>query len=133
MCYRVQNDNYYSSYALILDLKQKGFEDCGTVGKDRKGLSETFKSTDLAKYKKNNQFPKHCICEVYSDFTDDDKISLKWNDKRMVHMISTFHTNDMMKKQRRTKAVTEGVETVQKPVMIDDYNLHMGGINKSWK
>ena len=35
----------------------------------------------------------------------------------------------MMKKQRRTKAVTEGVETVQKPVMIDDHNLYMGGIN----
>ena len=49
----------------------------------------------------------------------------------MVHMISTFHTDDMMEKGRRTKAVTEGVETVQKPVMIDDYNLHMGGVDKS--
>ena len=46
-------------------------------------------------------------------------------------MISTFHTDDMMEKRRRTKAVTDGVETVQKPVMIDDYNLHMGGVDKS--
>ena len=29
-------------------------------------------------------------------------------------MISTFHTDDMMEKRRRTKAVTEGVETVEK-------------------
>ena len=46
-------------------------------------------------------------------------------------MISTFHTDYMMVKRRRTKAVTEGVETVQKPVAIDDYNLHMGGVDKS--
>ena len=55
---------------------------------------------------------------------------LKWKDKRTVHMISTFYTYDMMEKQRRAKAVTEEVETVQKPVMIDDYNLHMGGVDK---
>ena len=37
----------------------------------------------------------------------------------------------MIEKQCRTRVVTEGVETVQKLVMIDDYNLHMGGVDKS--
>ena len=46
-------------------------------------------------------------------------------------MISTFHTDDTMEKQRGTKAVTEGVETVQKPVMIDGYNLYMRSVSKS--
>ena len=49
----------------------------------------------------------------------------------MVHVISTFHTDDMMEKRYWTRAVTEGVETVQKPVMIDEYNLHMRGVDKS--
>ena len=39
--------------------------------------------------------------------------------------------NDMIEKQCRTRVVTEGVETVQKLVMVDDYNLHMGGVDKS--
>ena len=39
--------------------------------------------------------------------------------------------HDMIEKWPRTRAVTERVETVQKPVMIGDYNLHMGGVNKS--
>ena len=39
--------------------------------------------------------------------------------------------HDMTEKWRRTRTVTERVETVQKPVMIDDYNLHMGGVDKS--
>ena len=43
----------------------------------------------------------------------------------MVHMISTFHIDDTMAKRYRTKAVIEGVQTKQKPLMIDDYNLHM--------
>ena len=54
---------------------------------------------------------------------------MKWKDSRIIHMISTFHTDDMMEKQSRNKAVTEGDETVQKPVMMDDYNFHMGGVN----
>ena len=39
-CYRVYIDNYYSSPTLFLDLKQKRFEACGTVSKDRKGLKD---------------------------------------------------------------------------------------------
>ena len=46
-------------------------------------------------------------------------------------MISTFHINDTMEKRRRTKAVTEGVATVQKPGMIDGYNLYMRSVGKS--
>ena len=100
-----------------------------------KGLSDTFKSPSLAKgnnKKINNQLRYHCIGEVYSNITDDGNIiCLKWKDKRMVHIISIFHTDDMMGKWRRTRAVIEGVETVQKPVMIENHNLNMGGFNKS--
>ena len=43
------------------------------IRKDRKGLSETFKLTNLAQgnSKINNQLPYHCIGEVYSDITDE--------------------------------------------------------------
>ena len=40
--------------------------------------------------------------------------------------------NDMIEKQCRTRVVTEEVETVQKLVMIDDYNLHMSISLISW-
>ena len=29
------------------------------------------------------------------------------------------------------RSITEGVETIKKPVLIDDYNLHMGGVVES--
>ena len=50
--------------------------------------------------------------------------------ENVTHNIYLPH-NVMMKKRHRTRAVTEGVETVQKPVMIDDYNMQMGGADKS--
>ena len=49
MSYIVYTGNYYLSPTLFLDLKQKECETCGTVRKNMKGLSETFKSTSLAK------------------------------------------------------------------------------------
>ena len=55
MGYRVYTDNYYLSLTLFLDLKHKGFDICGTIRKDRKGLSETFKSTHLAKGNNKNK------------------------------------------------------------------------------
>ena len=53
--YTVHTDNYYSSPALFLDLKQKGFEVCRTVIEDRKGLNETFKSITLSKDNNTNK------------------------------------------------------------------------------
>ena len=56
---------------------------------------------------------------------------LKWKDKRDVHMLSTFHSDTTVDKQRRTRSTAGGVETIQKPSMVDDYNQHMGGVDRS--
>ena len=39
MGYRVYTDNYYSSPTLFLDLKDNGFDACGMIRRDGKGLS----------------------------------------------------------------------------------------------
>ena len=62
----------------------------------------------------------------------DGKIRyLKWMDKRVVNMLSTHHDADMIDKERRTRARASGIEVIKKPRMIEDYNQHMGGIDKS--
>ena len=45
-------------------------------------------------------------------------------------MLSTFHDAHMVEKTRRSKAVQGGVEEVQKPAVVEDYNQHMGGWTK---
>ena len=37
----------------------------------------------------------------------------------------------MMSKHRRTQHVPGGIEEVQKPVMVEQYNTYIGGVDKS--
>lgn len=72
------------------------------------------------------------VGEVYSEKIKSNTITcLKWQDKREVNMISTFHSDDVVAINRRTRSAAHGVETISKPVMIHDYNQHMGGVDKS--
>ena len=47
--YRVFVDNFYTSPALFTDLHDNGFEACGTVRCDRKGLTSKFKEAKPSK------------------------------------------------------------------------------------
>ena len=62
---------------------------------------------------------------------DDGILSLKWRDKRDVLMLSTFHDDTMVGKSRRSRTAVGGVETIQKPQVVEEYNQFMGGVDKS--
>ena len=58
---------------------------------------------------------------------------MKWKDKRDVLMLSTFHDDTFIEKRRRTRLAADGVEVIQKPSVVEDYNQHMGGLDKGKK
>ena len=64
-------------------------------------------------------------------YQDGNILGLKWKDKRYVLVLSTIHDSSMVSKQRRTRQAAGGVEVVQKPAVIEDYNIYMGGVDKS--
>ena len=53
---------------------------------------------------------------------------MKWRDKREVMMLSTFH-DDTFEKRRCTRLASDGV-VIEKPAVMEDYNLHMGVVDK---
>jgi hypothetical protein len=55
-------------------------------------------------------------------------LALAWKDKRNVIMLSTWHNNGMHNMRRKVK---NNVEQFRKPVVICDYNKHMGGVDVS--
>ena len=116
--YIVYMDNFYSSPALFKELTTIGFAACGTARKNRRGIPQTVTSATLKKG------------EVYSA-REEGILSLKWKDKRDVLMLSTFHDDSMVHKSRRSRAAPGGVETVQKPCVVEEYNQFMGGVDKS--
>lgn len=61
---------------------------------------------------------------------DDSVLALKWRDKRDVLMLGTYHRSEMMK-TRRSHSAVGGVEEVENPQVVEDYNLNMGGVDKS--
>ena len=114
--YLLFTDNFYSSPALFKDLADHGFGACGTARKDRRGIPKNITDTNLKKG------------EVVST-QDDGVLALKWHDKRDVLMLSTYHDSSMVEKSRRSKGA--GVETIQKPKVVEDYNQYMGGVDLS--
>ena len=63
--HHVYMDNYYSSPSLFQHLRRLGFEACGTVRTNRRGVPEEIK----AKLQKG---------EIVSKMIDDDVMALKW-------------------------------------------------------
>ena len=60
-------------------------------------------------------------------------LALQWKDKMVVTMLSMMHDASMVQKQRRSRHAPGGIENVMKPTMIQEYNKHMGGVDKSDK
>ena len=46
-------------------------------------------------------------------------------------LLSTFHDDTMISKERRSRQAPGGVETIQKLLIIEDYSQYMGGVDKS--
>ena len=95
--YHVYMDNFYTSPALLRDLRDEGFEACGTIRSNRVGIPEDIRSAKL----KNGE----------SHFSrDDSMLFMKWKDKRDVLMLSTFHDDTFIEKRRHTRHAEDGVE-----------------------
>ena len=116
--YHVYFDNFYTSPTLCKRLLTLGFGSCSTVRVDRRGIPVTFKKATPNK-------------GDITTYQDGNILGLKWKDKRYVSVLSTIHDSSMVSKQRRTRQVAGGVEVVQKPAVIEDYNMYMGGVDKS--
>ena len=119
--HHVYMDNYYSSPSLFAEMKENGIGARGTVRLNRKKMPNEGG-------KRRNTMKKG---EVRWKKLENGILALQWKDKRVVSMISTIHNSDMTTKSRRSRNSHTGTEEILKPVMIDQYNTYMGGVDKS--
>lgn len=107
--YTLWMDNYYQSPYLARRLKSLGFDCVGTLRTDRKFVPQALHSLT-----KRNMRPGQI-----TGLTSGDVDAMVWRDTNRVAMISTYHGN--------------GKQTVRgstKPILILDYNIMMGGVDK---
>ncbi|KAG8239411.1 hypothetical protein J437_LFUL018890 [Ladona fulva] len=103
-------DNYYNSPILARLLKINYHTDCiGTLRINRKNVSQRMREKKL---KKGEVFGEHS-----SPISE-----LKWSDKKIVSMISTYHGAEM-------KTDTKEKKIKMKPISVIDYNKFMGGVD----
>ncbi|KAL0879784.1 hypothetical protein ABMA27_003495 [Loxostege sticticalis] len=107
----VTMDNYYNCPALARYLKSIGFDCLGTLRFSRKHVPK-----EIAKVPKN--VAKGTIVACHSG----DVSCLAWKDRKVVSMISTYHTDET------TVGRTAG-RAVVKSVVVRDYNNTMGGVD----
>ena len=117
--HHVYCDNYYTSPTLFSSLLQLGFGACGTVRLDGRRMPQAISDAKLNKG------------EVFSCEVETGMQALKWRDKRHVTMLSTIHDTSMVTKRRRSRLAPGGVQEIQKPLMIERYNMYMGGVDKA--
>lgn len=73
-------DNYFNSYALQVDLREKQVYACGTVNASRKHLPELKADNKLQRGESDYRI------------SDNEMVSyMKWKDKRCVYLLTNFH------------------------------------------
>lgn len=103
-------DNWYNSPELSKLLKERMTDTCGTLKLSRKNVPDELK---------NQKLEKGEICVMHSQ----DVMVMKWRDKRIVSLISTFHSHEMEQKTNKS-----GRQQV-KPALVYEYNKQMGGVD----
>lgn len=103
-------DNYYNSPALARYLKCLGFDVVGTLRTNRQFVPQEL--TDLTK---NNM----SLGQITA-LTSGDVDIIVWRDQNRVATISTYHGH----------ATTSTSDGKTKPIVIMDYNIMMGGVDK---
>ena len=116
--YHLYSDNFYTSPALCSKLYDHGMGSCGTARLNRRGIPKPFQEQKLKRG------------EVTS-FQSGVLTGIKWMDKRPVTVLSTVHDTSMTSISRRNRQATGGIENIEKPTMIAEYNTFMGGVDKA--
>ena len=110
--YHVYQDNYYNSVRQTNELLQKSIRVCGTIRVNR-GLPKNM-IEETKKLKKGEVTFRRNL----------DILLVSHKDKRVVNMISTLHTAEVVETIKRRTGVTK-----KKPKCIVDYNTHMHGVD----
>ncbi len=116
--YHLYMDNYYTSATLSMDLLRKGILSCGTVRVNRIGFPPELKPKPRERFDKGSMEFRKC----------GNLTAVRWKDKRDVTALSTIHCNDVQVIPPRRDEARD--QEVSKPLMIYDYNKHMGGVDQ---
>lgn len=115
--HRLYFDNFFNNVEMMENLKEKEIFSVGTVNPSRKFLP---------KFKPDKEL-KRGEYEWFS--SNSGLLTLKWKDKRCVHLLSNHHSpEDTTEVKRKDKS--GDVVAVPCPTALTDYNANMNNVDK---
>ena len=112
--HKLYMDNYFSSSALFDDLFGRKINCCQAVRNDRQGMPKDIISSQAIKAKKGDTITR----------VRGNQSIVHWKDKRDVYVLTNIHTPPV-----EGNFCDESGNAV-KPRVIEDYNAHMGYVDK---
>ncbi|KAJ4435821.1 hypothetical protein ANN_18440 [Periplaneta americana] len=109
--------NFFTSYALLRELKIKGFKAIGTVREGRTGRCPLVPSKEMKK-KKRGEFDFRCDGDIYM---------CRWNDNSVVTLASNYQTHLPLGTTKRYSRQSKKRIDVPEPHKVRRYNKGMGG------
>lgn len=119
--HKVYFDNFFTSYNLLCDLKQRGFCATGTVRENRTAKCPTLSSKILEKKPRGS----------YDwQFDHNNKILVcKWNDNKCVSLATNYDTITPVAQVQRWKKQEQKKVSIPQPQLVANYNKFMGGVD----
>lgn len=112
--YHVYMDNWYTSEKLYLHLEENGSAACGTAKRNRLSVPKSMKTKKMIRG--DTEFRR-----------DNNLLMLRYQDKKEVYFLSTIHKSNVATSGKKKR---DGTDLV-KPVLVNDYNKYMGGIDRN--
>jgi hypothetical protein len=119
--HEVYMDSYYTSPRLALEFSELETGICGTVSFKRKAMPVELSKDNLVLHKGDP--PVH--------MRSGKLLAVAWHDVKRLTMLTSLHSNAVVPKRIRSKETEDGFREVQKPMCVDKYNSHMGGVDTS--
>ncbi|KAJ2937338.1 hypothetical protein O0L34_g19219 [Tuta absoluta] len=113
-------DNLFTSFQLLAELKNRGYQGTGTVRENRL-------PKDIPLTKKNDMQTEPRGTYVYTKSKEDGVLVVRWKDNSVVTAMSTVYGVEPITNVGRYSATEKKKTQVPRPSIFTNYNRYMGG------
>ncbi|KAG8261983.1 hypothetical protein J6590_108807 [Homalodisca vitripennis] len=124
MPYTFYFDNFFTSFQLLSDLKQRGINATGTIRSNRFG-----KGCPISESKTVKKKPRGSM--EYASDHDSGLLLVSWNDNSVVNIATNSDTVHPLRHVQRYSQERKEKISVPQPKLIHNYNTSMGGIDRA--
>ena len=121
--YKLYFDNYFTSVALMQYLQKKGIWAVATIRADRLKGAEKVLEDEKSLSKKGRGSSDWCVD------ANSNIVIIRWMDNGIVQLISNHIGKDDGSQAQRWSAKEKKFITIPRPLMVEEYNMHMGGVD----